>query len=201
MAPLRCIDLTPHEKRQLLAIARESIRHSLITGTHLQVDLSRQRGVLTQKHGNFVTLTTNGTLRGCIGSIVTTQHLAQAIAFNAFNAAFNDGRFALLTKAEFDRTSIEISVLSPLEPIDVNSREELLANLRSREDGLLMEDENRHAVFLPKVWEQIPDPRRFLEHLMAKAGQSVDYWSDSLRFHRFHTITFSEETENSELPA
>jgi len=197
MAPSYCIELTHEEKVQLLAIARRSIQHGLATNRPLQIERSRLVGILAKELGNFVTLTQDEMLRGCVGTIKTAQCLAQSVAINAFNAAFHDSRFSTLSATEIDKTRIEISVLSQPEPIDASTCEELQANLHPCEDGLLMVDDGHQTTFLPKVWEQLPDPQRFVEQLMVKAGRPGDYWSDSLRFHRYQTISFTEQPADS----
>jgi len=192
MAPSYCIELTLEEKVQLLAIARRSIQHGLATHRPLKIEISRQAGTLAQELGNFVTLTQDKMLRGCVGTIKTTQCLAQSVAINAFNAAFHDSRFSALSASEADQSRIEISVLSQPEPIGASTYGELLANLHPYDDGLILEENGHQATFLPKVWEQLPDPHRFVEQLLAKAGLSGDYWSDSIRFHRYHSMSFAE---------
>ena len=149
-------------------------------------------GPLAQQLGSFVTLTKNGVLRGCVGSIHSTDPLAQCVATAAFNAAYRDSRFAPLSAAEIDQIRIEISILSPLEPIDVKTNEELLANLLPHDDGLLLEDNTHRATFLPKVWEKIATPQEFVRQLKLKAGVPGDYWSTSIRFYRYHTTSIAE---------
>jgi len=199
MAPSYCIELTPDEQAQLLVIARGSIQRMLATDRPLEIDHSQVAGALTQRHGSFVTLTQNGMLRGCIGTLEATCRLAQSVATNAINAAFRDSRFAPLLAAELELTRIEISVLSRPEPMDVNTRQELLGTLQPNKDGLLLKEHGHHATFLPKVWDQVPDPQQFVRHLMAKAGLPGDYWSESVRFYRYHTLSFAEHpTESAE---
>jgi AmmeMemoRadiSam system protein A len=196
MAPSHFIELAREEKRQLLATARSSIQHGLTTHQPLIIEPSLLAGTLAQELGNFVTLTQDGILRGCIGSIKATHCLAQSVAFNAFNAAFHDSRFSPLSAAEAAQTHIEISVLSKPEPIDASTCEELLSNLHPYDDGLILEEDGHQATFLPKVWEQLPDPQQFVQQLLAKAGLPGDYWSDTLRFHRYQTISFAEQPVN-----
>jgi AmmeMemoRadiSam system protein A len=197
MAPSRCIELTPDEKTQLLAMARRSIQHGLTKNQPLEIGHIRLSGPLAQRHANFVTLTQCGILRGCVGTVKATHHLATSIAVHAFRAAFHDSRFSPLSATETDQTRIEISVLSPPEPIDAGTCKELLASLRPYEDGLLLENDGTQATFLPQVWEKAPDPQQFVKYLMTKAGLPDDYWSDSIRFHRYHTISFTEHPVES----
>jgi AmmeMemoRadiSam system protein A len=110
----------------------------------------------------------------------------------AFNAAFRDPRFPRLNTSEMADTRIEISVLSQMEPLAVTDRTSLLNQLCPQVDGLLLEDGGYRSTFLPKVWEKISDPEEFLQQLLFKAGLSPDYWSETIRFQRYHTISFGE---------
>ncbi len=192
MAPSSCIDINAGQKTHLLHIARASITQGLTTARALQVDSGECQGILGETLASFVTLTQNGALRGCIGSLQASRPLAQDVAHAAFAAAFQDPRFPPLTKAELDFTQLDISVLSPSQPIPACSKKELFAVLRPQQDGLILEDRSHRATFLPKVWEQLPEPAKFLRHLLLKAGLPDDYWSDNLRFRRYQTCSFSE---------
>ena len=117
-----------------------------------------------------------------------------AVSFAAFSAAFRDARFPPLREDELHVTTIEISVLSPLSPYPVTSESELLEGLAPGIDGLLLEAGRHHATFLPKVWDQLPEPIDFLRALKQKAGLPPNYWSEDMRFHRYRTLSFSDET-------
>ena len=77
----------------------------------------------------------------------------------------------------------------------VANESELLDVLEPFVDGLTLEDGARRATFLPKVWEQLPEPVTFLHQLKAKAGLAPDHWSATLRFWRYHAENFSESQE------
>ena len=72
---------------------------------------------LNKKGSCFVTLQLNGELRGCIGNIEAFETLGENLRRNALNAAFNDPRFPALTQDEFNKVEIEVSLLTPAEPI------------------------------------------------------------------------------------
>jgi AmmeMemoRadiSam system protein B/AmmeMemoRadiSam system protein A len=145
-------------------------------------------GVLAGPGAAFVTLKRNGQLRGCIGSPRAWRPLAEDVCDNAFKAAFADPRFPPLTASELEGLDLSISVLTPPRPMQVNDQADLLSQLRPRQDGLIIEDRGRSALFLPSVWEQLPDPAAFLTHLKAKAGMRADHWSDTFRASRFAAI-------------
>lgn len=190
MALSSYIDLSVEEKQQLLDIARQSIRSGLDTGKALTIDRTEFDGNLTAAFGTFVTLKQRGELRGCMGCLQTSDTLVQSVANSAFNAAFRDPRFPSLSRNEIPQTELEISVLSVMEPMPVKSREDLLNQLAPGIDGLLLEDGRHRSTFLPKVWDDLKRPEAFLEHLLAKAGLAPDYWSDTLCFSRYHTVSF-----------
>ena len=192
MAPSLCIDLSHTEREQLLYIARESLHSGLHQGSPHTANLDEAPDFLTWQLGVFVTLTRQGKLCGCIGSMHSDEPLARSVAESAYKAGFQDPRFAPLQAQQLDKTRIEISILSPMEPLSVESRSELLSALRPTLDGLLLQDRHYRSTFLPKVWEQLPDPEVFLEHLLTKAGLPVDHWSETMRFFRYQTVSFSE---------
>jgi AmmeMemoRadiSam system protein A len=147
----------------------------------------------------FVTLQKDGKLRGCIGSIVAHQPLIDDIAQNAQKAAFHDPRFPRLTLDEIKTGSIHIhiSVLSPQTPMTFTNEADLLAQIHPHRDGLILQDQGRRGVFLPSVWEQLPDARSFLGHLKRKAGLPETHWSDTVQVWRYVT----EEVRSENLPA
>lgn len=197
MALSCCIDLSPTERETLLAIARRSIRAGLAEADKGAQDPSALTPALREERPVFVTLTRGDRLRGCIGTLEPVAALARAVADAAFDAAFRDARFPRLQAGELPGTSIEISVLSPMTPVAADSRNDLIARLRAGEDGLCLQDGQHRATFLPKVWEQLPEPEAFLDQLLAKAGLSPGHWSPSLRVHRYRTLTFSDSRGSS----
>lgn len=192
MALSLCIELDQAERRQLLGVARAAILYGLEHGGKMKTDTDEFGPVLSNPAAVFVTLTCNGALRGCIGSLQANQPLVQAVAEAAFNAAFRDRRFSPLAAEEADRIKIEISVLSAMEPIEAVDRQSLLQQLQPGLDGLLLEDRGYRATFLPQVWEKMGSATEFLEQLLFKAGLAPDYWSSTIRFHRYHSLSFSE---------
>ena len=157
MPPSLSFDLDEAAESRLLAIARRSIAAGAAAGRAPRVDTESCAGLL-EPAAVFTTLTRDGALRGCVGSLQAQLPLAQAVADSAFNAAFHDRRFRPLDSDELDSVRIEISVLSEMEPIDAATRQALLEQLRPGIDGLLVEDLGRRATFLLKVWENLGAP-------------------------------------------
>lgn len=178
---------------ELLRLARASIRHGLAAGGPPHIDLDRLPAALREVRATFVTLLLRGELRGCIGTLEPRLPLAADVSGNAYRAAFSDPRFPPVTPWEEPGLDIHVSILSIPEPLAASSQADLIARLRPGVDGLIIEEGSRRATFLPSVWEQLPDPRDFLAHLMRKAGLSAGHWSPTLRVERYRTESFGEE--------
>lgn len=140
---------------------------------------------LHQRQGAFVTLKVAGELNGCIGTLDGDEPLGHAVPRLALSAAFADHRLPPLRPADYDRLTIEVSLLSPLEPIAAFSREDLLTELRPGQDGVVVKANRRQGLFLPAVWEQLPDPEDFLDHLWHKAGLPPRTWPSGTQTYRF----------------
>jgi AmmeMemoRadiSam system protein B/AmmeMemoRadiSam system protein A len=145
---------------------------------------------LRARRNTFVTLELDGSLRGCVGSPTPQRGLHDDVMRNAVKAATADPRFNALTADELPHVSASISILSTPRPIACADETALLAELRPGIDGVILEDGGRRALFLPKVWSLIPDPRQFLRHLKAKAGLRDDAWSPDTRAWRFTAESF-----------
>ncbi len=169
----------------LLQTARDSIRYALMHGKALPVLLSDYAAEFQEKRASFVTLHLHHHLRGCIGTLEAWRSLIVDVAENAYAAAFEDPRFAPLSAEEFPDLEISISILSPSEPIVFSSEEDLLQKIRPGIDGLILNEARRRSTFLPAVWENLPNPKDFLEQLKLKAGLPENYWSDSLQVSRY----------------
>jgi AmmeMemoRadiSam system protein A len=172
----------------LLTLARSAIARSFDTGTPepAVADALRQPGAA------FVTLTQQGRLRGCIGSLEAWRPLADDIRENAVAAAFRDPRFPPLAQEELASTHVEVSLLSKPETILFSGEADALAQLQPNIDGVIFECDGRRSTFLPQVWEQLPEPRLFMEHLKEKAGFSPDFWSPDVKLWRYGVDKWKE---------
>ncbi len=92
------------------------------------------------------------------------------MAQNALGAAFRDPRFPAMTAAEWPQCRVEVSLLSTPKPLRFADEADLLAQIEAGEDGLILEAEGKRGTFLPQVWEDLPEKRAFLAHLLKKAG-------------------------------
>ena len=183
--------LSQQDRDTLLALARESIVRGLTSHRALQVDTDRYPPKLLAHRACFVTLNRNGSLRGCIGHLEAIQSLLLDVVENAWSAAFRDPRFPPLEASEIADLDIQISVLSPASPLSFSSEQELIDKIRPGIDGLILEEGVHRGTFLPSVWQSLPDPHSFLQHLKAKAGLPGDHWSDKIRVYRYETESFS----------
>lgn len=184
--------LTEEEGKLLLRIARETIRTRLFGGkVDMPHDLPQS---LKEKKGTFVTLTIEGRLRGCIGHILPTEPLVEGVVENAINAAFRDPRFPPLSKEEFERIRIEVSVLTTPKKLAYKDYKDLLKALRPNMDGVIIRKGINQATFLPQVWEQLPSKEEFLTHLCIKAGLSPEEWKKgTLEVETYQVQAFHEE--------
>lgn len=140
---------------------------------------------LNEPGATFVTLTRDGQLRGCIGSLQAWRALSTDIQENARAAAFSDPRFKPLTSGEMKCIRVEVSLLSPAQPIVFTSEADALGQLRPGIDGIILSAGHHRATFLPQVWDQLPDPVQFMAHLKQKAGLHAAYWGDDIRLERY----------------
>ncbi|HSG76464.1 MAG TPA: AmmeMemoRadiSam system protein B [Burkholderiales bacterium] len=174
----------------LLAIARAAIGHAL--GVYAEPPRTEVAPWLARPGATFVTLRLDGKLRGCIGSLAPTRSIGLDVAENALGAALRDPRFAPLTREEWSRCQVEVSVLSPPKPLRFADEAELLAQLRPGEDGVILEYEGKRGTFLPQVWEGLPETRRFLEELMRKAGIPADTRLARCKLWRYRVIKWTQ---------
>lgn len=152
-----------------------------------------QASWLQQPGATFVTLTRNDELRGCIGSLEAKRALGVDVSENAVAAAFRDPRFKPLTHEEWTGTKVEVSLLSPLEPMQPESEDALFSMLRPSVDGVLIEYGHHRSTFLPQVWEQLPKPRDFLAQLRRKAGLPPDFWEPDFKVWRYTVAKWREQ--------
>lgn len=186
------MSLSNNQQEVLLDLARQSIIHGWRHGKPLPVELIAYRGELIELRASFVTLHRHGHLRGCIGMLAAVRPLVEDVAENAFAAAFRDPRFPPLNETERMGLDLDISVLTSPEALEFASEQALLAQLQPAIDGLIIQEGQRRATFLPSVWQQLPDRESFLEHLKLKAGLPSHYWSDQLRAWRYRTESFGK---------
>ena len=171
--------------RALLDLARRAISSAVIEKRI--PDFPPYPAALSEPTGAFVTLHRDGQLRGCVGQVESPDSLADTVARAAINAALHDSRFPAVEAEEVESLEIEISVLSPPEPIAPG------AILLGRHGLLIVEGEHR-GLLLPQVaTERQWSLQRFLEETCAKAGLPRDAWREpSTRVLAFTAEVFSD---------
>lgn len=175
--------------RELLGIAKGAIANGLGLSS---VPVRRNHlPWLLRPAATYVTLLREGRLRGCMGSLAATRPLGQDVASNARAAAFEDPRFPKLSREEWSRCALEVSLLSAAKPIEFGDEGELLDKLHPGLDGLVIEHEGRRATYLPQVWEELPEKPRFLASLMEKAGLPAGTRLARCRFSRYRVAKFA----------
>lgn len=182
----------------LLPIARAAI-----SSTFGRVHQADEKAPWLQEHGAcFVTLTQNGELRGCIGTLEAHRPLLQDVKANAHAAAFRDTRFSPLAASELDQTEVEISLLSAMQPMQFGSERDALTQLNPGVHGVVFEFGRHRSTFLPQVWEQLPGVVEFMAHLKYKAGLSPDFWAEGIRLSSYTVSKWKESDmpETADLP-
>ena len=148
--------------------------------------------VLDEFGACFVTLEKSGQLRGCIGSIIAHQPLITDLEQHAKDAAFNDYRFNPVIENELKDIKVAISLLTEPKKMEFSDEEDLLNKMVPNIDGIIIKDGQYQAVYLPVVWEQLPDKKDFLNSLKMKAGLLPTHFSKTFEAYRFESIYIKE---------
>jgi len=173
------------EKKELLELARNTIKHHLDNGKE---DLPETDNIKFQeKRGVFVSLHKKGQLRGCIGYPLPIKPLYQAIVDNAISAAFEDPRFPAVKAKELKDIDIEISVLTvPRVVAEID-------DVRLGRDGIIISKGFHKGLLLPQVpIEQGWSLEEYIYYGCQKAGLSGDEWRSGVTIETFSAIVFSE---------
>jgi len=173
---------------QLPALARAAIAASLGLDAHWPA----AHAGLEAPGAVFVTLTLDGELRGCIGSLEAYRSLREDTCANAVAAAQRDPRFAPLSVAGFAHVRIEVSCLSAPESFAARTEGQAWAAVRPGIDGVTLQWHGHRATFLPQVWAQLPTPREFFAHLKRKAGLDELFWADDVALARYTVQKWEE---------
>lgn len=141
----------------------------------LEDELDKKK--LIEKHpelnipkATFVTLTKQGNLRGCIGSLIPNKSLLDDIISNAKSAAFRDLRFDILNKNEIKDIEIEVSILTIPQEVIYTDIEDLKSKITVDADGVILQLGQNQSTFLPQVWQSLNTFESFFQNLCQKAG-------------------------------
>jgi AmmeMemoRadiSam system protein A len=171
------------ERNILLQLAHRAISARLKRET---LDLTAPSEHLAEKRGAFTTLHSCGRLRGCIGYPLAVAPLYQTIADTAAAAGFEDPRFLPVSEDELPHLVVEISVLSPLQPIRAE-------NVIVGKHGLVVTHRGRRGLLLPQVPVELGwDRETFLMQTCMKALLPPDSWKYGAPLEAFTAEVFGE---------
>lgn len=191
--PAEEASLSQADRAMLFAAALDAVGHVVKKGRPPTVTAGGYSWPLRAIRRTFVTLEIGGRLRGCIGTVIAHRPLIEDVVMNACRSAVEDPRFPPMTAEEVEQSALTVSILSHDRPMNITSNEDLLAKLRPGTDGLILRDRHHAALFLPKVWDSLPNPVQFVTHLKLKAGLSPDHFSPTLQAFCFTTETFGSK--------
>jgi uncharacterized protein len=162
--------LSEADRRAALQLARTAVVEAV---SHRKLpDTFPRGGVFAERRGVFVTLHVRNRLQGCIGVIEANEPLGEAIVRCAASAALEDPRFAPMRADQLSELSIEISLLSPMEPITPESVE-------IGRHGLFLRLHSQRGLLLPQVAIEHRLTRdQFIEETCRKAGLHREAWRD-----------------------
>ena len=185
--------ISDEEGQFLVELARRSIETYLNEKQIIKVPEDTP-DLLKEEMGAFVTLNSQGQLRGCIGYPEPVKPLVNAVIEVAVSAALQDPRFPPVTIEELNDIQVEVSVLTKPEIITVNKPEEYLDKIKVGEDGLIIESSFSRGLLLPQVpveWQW--DTEEFLSNTCMKAGLNSDCWLDQdIKIYKFQSQIFEE---------
>ena len=152
---------------------------------------------LDEPAATFVTIHRGEQLHGCIGSLEPRRSLLEDLRHNAIMAAFHDPRTRALRADELELVRFSVSILGPHTPVEFSDEADARRRLRPRIDGLILSYRDYRGVFLPQVWEALPEPGAFLDNLKRKAGLPTNFWNPALKLERFEVLKFEEPRERA----
>jgi AmmeMemoRadiSam system protein A len=134
----------------------------------------------------FVTLRwRDGRLQGCIGSLEPRRGLLADVSHNTLAAAMFDPRAVPLSLADVDELDIELSILSPLEPVAFTDEASARAALVPGKHGVVLAWHARRATYLPSMWDHFQDAAELMGSLKEKAGLPADFWRGDMQVWRY----------------
>ena len=127
-------------------LARASVEAWVLRHERISVPEGLPEEMLARRAGTFVSLHRNGSLRGCIGTIMAVrENVAEEIIDNAISACSRDPRFLPVAAGELAGLEISVDVLGDLEP--VASPDELDV----RRYGVIVTHGRKRGLLLPNL--------------------------------------------------
>ena len=178
------VEYSQEEREQLLRLVHRTIE-AAVRGERASAGPAPPPH-LDERRGAFVTLHLAGMLRGCVGFVQPSRGLYQTVAEAALNAAFHDPRFLPVSEEEAPGLHVEISVLSPPQPI---APEEVVVGRH----GLVVSRGSYRGLLLPQVAvENEWNATTFLEQTCLKAGLPLDAWKRGASLQAFTAEVFGD---------
>jgi AmmeMemoRadiSam system protein A len=177
-------EFSQEERALLLRVAHDSIQSAL---EQREISLNAPTAHLSEPRGAFSSLYLHGELRGCVGYVLPRESVYRAVAETARAAAFEDTRFCPVTLPEAQALEIELSILSPPQPISADA-------IEIGRHGLLISMHEYRGLLLPQVpvehhWDRVT----FLEQTCRKAGLPLDAWKGGAKVEAFTAEVFGEK--------
>lgn len=191
--PLR-VDPRELEGDVLLAIARGAVGERFGASTML----IPERPWLLELAATFVTINFGDQLHGCIGTVEPRRSLLEDLRHNAVMAAFHDPRTRPLRADELELVTFSVSILGPRTPVDFIDEADARRQLRPHIDGVILSHAGHRGLFLPQVWETLPERGAFLDNLKRKAGLPTTFWDQQITLERFEVTKFAEPRTHTE---
>jgi AmmeMemoRadiSam system protein A len=176
-------EFSVEERSLLLRLAHDAIAATL---EQREISTAPPSAHLAEPRGAFTTLYYRGALRGCVGYVLPVTSLYRTVAETARGAAFDDSRFAPVTREEARELQVSLSVLSPPQPIQADQVE-------VGRHGLLISMGPFRGLLLPQVpVEHAWDRTTFLEQTCRKAGLPLNAWQTGAKIEAFTAEIFAD---------
>jgi AmmeMemoRadiSam system protein A len=177
-------EFSKDERTLLLRLAHDSIRSAL---ERTEIPLGPPTPHLSEPRGVFTSLYLHGELRGCVGYVLPVSPVYRAVVDTARAAAFEDTRFYPVSREEEPELQIELSILSPPQPISPE-------DIEIGRHGLLISMHGDRGLLLPQVpVEHNWDRTTFLEQTCRKAGLPLDAWHKGATIEAFTAEVFGDQ--------
>lgn len=195
--------LTHDEQTTLLDLARRAVTAAAHRQPYRSVQSDTLPPALCEPGACFVTLRSRGTgdLRGCTGVLAPRMPLAEEVCRTAWQTACRDPRFPPVVPAELPDLTVEISILTPPQPLLPPTPADLPAMLQPGVHGVTLSRGYHRATFLPEVWSHLPDPIQFLDRLCVKMGLRPGTWREpgfEVEVYTTESIYEDEDTKKPE---
>lgn len=171
------------KKNLYIELARQSVEHYVKTGRVLNLPEDLPPELIERRAACFVTLNSQGRLRGCIGTLEPyRENLAIEIIENAVSACSKDPRFFPVQERELEDLQISVDVLS--EPEKISSADKLDV----KRYGVIVKSGYKSGVLLPNldgvntVEEQVSIAK---DKAGIRANESFELWRFEVVRHEY----------------